>query len=55
MPLLARASTLLLLSLTVLAVLLAPLRTKQREKKDLERARTAATRVDFFTLVRGED
>ncbi len=34
---------------------LAPLRRKQKEKKDLERARTAATRVDFFTLVRGED
>ena len=34
---------------------LAPLRRKQSEKKDLERARTAATRVDFFTLVRGED
>ena len=34
---------------------LAPLRTKQKQKKDLERARTAATRVDFFTLVRGED
>jgi alpha-D-ribose 1-methylphosphonate 5-triphosphate synthase subunit PhnG len=34
---------------------LAPLRRKQNEKKDLERARTAATRVDFFTLVRGED
>ena len=37
------------------AQVLAPLRTKQKEKKDLERARTAATRVDFFTLVRGED
>lgn len=34
---------------------LAPLRRKQNEKKELERARTAATRVDFFTLVRGED
>lgn len=34
---------------------LAPLRRKHKEKKDLERARTAATRVDFFTLVRGED
>ncbi|MCW5691696.1 MAG: phosphonate C-P lyase system protein PhnG [Pseudolabrys sp.] len=34
---------------------LAPLRSKQKEKKELERARTAATRVDFFTLVRGED
>ena len=34
---------------------LAPLRLKQKEKRDLEDARTAATRVDFFTLVRGED
>lgn len=34
---------------------LAPLRRKQNEKKEIERARTAATRVDFFTLVRGED
>ncbi len=34
---------------------LAPLRQQQQEKTDLERARTAATRVDFFTLVRGED
>lgn len=37
------------------AQVLAPLRRKHKEKKDLERARTAATRVDFFTLVRGED
>jgi len=34
---------------------LVPLRMKQNEKRNLERARTAATRVDFFTLVRGED
>ncbi|HWK97915.1 MAG TPA: phosphonate C-P lyase system protein PhnG [Pseudolabrys sp.] len=34
---------------------LAPLRQKQKEKTDLARARTAATKVDFFTLVRGED
>lgn len=34
---------------------LAPLRQRQQEKTNLERARTAATRVDFFTLVRGED
>jgi len=34
---------------------LAPLRVKQNEKRDLARAKTAATRVDFFTLVRGED
>ncbi|MBS0247381.1 MAG: phosphonate C-P lyase system protein PhnG [Proteobacteria bacterium] len=37
------------------AEVLAPLRQQQKEKKDIERARTAATRVDFFTLVRGED
>lgn len=35
--------------------ILAPLRQRQKKKNDLERARTAATRVDFFTLVRGED
>ncbi|RDV04319.1 phosphonate C-P lyase system protein PhnG [Undibacter mobilis] len=35
--------------------ILAPLRQKQKEQQDLARARTAATRVDFFTLVRGED
>ena len=35
--------------------ILAPLRRKQKEKTDLARARTAATKVDFFTLVRGED
>jgi alpha-D-ribose 1-methylphosphonate 5-triphosphate synthase subunit PhnG len=34
---------------------LAPLRNAQQKRRDLERARTAATRVDFFTLVRGED
>lgn len=37
------------------AQILAPLRQKQIEKTDLARARTAATKVDFFTLVRGED
>ena len=34
---------------------LTPLRRAQQERLDLARARTAATRVDFFTLVRGED
>ena len=34
---------------------LAPLRNAQQKRRDLERAQTAATRVDFFTLVRGED
>ncbi len=32
-----------------------PLRAKQREARKLEAERTAATRVEFFTLVRGED
>jgi alpha-D-ribose 1-methylphosphonate 5-triphosphate synthase subunit PhnG len=35
--------------------ILAPLRNAQQKRRDLERAQTAATRVDFFTLVRGED
>jgi alpha-D-ribose 1-methylphosphonate 5-triphosphate synthase subunit PhnG len=34
---------------------LAPLRYVQQERLALARAQTAATRVDFFTLVRGED
>ena len=34
---------------------LAPLRQRQDERRALARAKTAATRVDFFTLVRGED
>ena len=34
---------------------LAPLRATQHERRALKRAQTAATRVDFFTLVRGED
>ncbi|HVZ53420.1 MAG TPA: phosphonate C-P lyase system protein PhnG [Pseudolabrys sp.] len=34
---------------------LAPLRAAQDERRVLARAQTAATRVDFFTLVRGED
>lgn len=34
---------------------LSPLRRRQHERRALARAQTAATRVDFFTLVRGED
>jgi alpha-D-ribose 1-methylphosphonate 5-triphosphate synthase subunit PhnG len=34
---------------------LAPLRRCQQESRSTVRAQTAATRVDFFTLVRGED
>jgi len=34
---------------------LMPLRRAQEQRLDLARAQTAATRVDFFTLVRGED
>lgn len=32
-----------------------PLRRAQQERRDRARAQTAATRVDFFTLMRGED
>jgi alpha-D-ribose 1-methylphosphonate 5-triphosphate synthase subunit PhnG len=35
--------------------IIAPLRQQQLEKRALAREQTAATRVDFFTLVRGED
>jgi alpha-D-ribose 1-methylphosphonate 5-triphosphate synthase subunit PhnG len=35
--------------------IVAPLRTAQAEQRALRQAQTAATRVDFFTLVRGED
>lgn len=35
--------------------ILAPLRTAAGERDATRRAETAATRVDFFTLVRGED
>ena len=34
---------------------LAPLRQAREARLEHERARTAATKVDFFTLVRGED
>jgi alpha-D-ribose 1-methylphosphonate 5-triphosphate synthase subunit PhnG len=34
---------------------LAPIRTRVDAERDRQRAKTAATRVDFFTLVRGED
>jgi alpha-D-ribose 1-methylphosphonate 5-triphosphate synthase subunit PhnG len=34
---------------------LAPIRTRVDAERNRRRAQTAATRVDFFTLVRGED
>jgi alpha-D-ribose 1-methylphosphonate 5-triphosphate synthase subunit PhnG len=34
---------------------LAPIRTRVEAERAHQRAQTAATRVDFFTLVRGED
>ena len=34
---------------------LAPIRARQERARAEKRAETAATRVDFFTLVRGED
>jgi alpha-D-ribose 1-methylphosphonate 5-triphosphate synthase subunit PhnG len=34
---------------------LAPLRRLQQQRRAMAQAQTAATRVDFFTLVRGED
>ena len=41
--------------LTVEAALVAPLRVAQSEAREKRRAETAATKVDFFTMVRGED
>jgi alpha-D-ribose 1-methylphosphonate 5-triphosphate synthase subunit PhnG len=35
--------------------ILAPIRARLAQERHHSRARTAATRVDFFTLVRGED
>jgi alpha-D-ribose 1-methylphosphonate 5-triphosphate synthase subunit PhnG len=35
--------------------IIAPLRVAQAEADDRRRAETAATKVDFFTMVRGED
>lgn len=40
---------------TVEAQVLSPLRTEQLEADSLRRDETAATRVDFFTMVRGDD
>ncbi len=37
------------------AYILAPLRARQESERQARATRTAATRVDFFTLVRGED
>lgn len=34
---------------------LEPLRAAQQQRRTLNRGQTAATRVDFFTLARGED
>ncbi len=36
-------------------LVLAPLQQKQQKQHAVAQAQTAATRVDFFTLVRGED
>jgi alpha-D-ribose 1-methylphosphonate 5-triphosphate synthase subunit PhnG len=36
-------------------LVLAPIRARQDAERMRKRAQTAATRVDFFTLVRGED
>lgn len=40
---------------TVEAEVLTPLRTEQAEADNLRRDETAATRVDFFTMVRGDN
>lgn len=40
---------------TVEAQVLAPLRAEQAEADSLRRDETAATRVDFFTMVRGDN
>ena len=40
---------------TVEIALVAPLRAAQSEAREKRRAETAATKVDFFTMVRGED
>ena len=40
---------------SVETALVAPLRAAQGEARDKRRAETAATKVDFFTMVRGED
>jgi len=36
-------------------LVIAPLRERQDSEREITARRTAATRVDFFTLVRGED
>ena len=41
--------------LTVETALVAPLRAAQSDAREKRRAETAATKVDFFTMVRGED
>jgi alpha-D-ribose 1-methylphosphonate 5-triphosphate synthase subunit PhnG len=42
------------LAVTVEASVLAPLRAAMAEKRDRKAAEAAATRVDFYTMVRGE-
>ena len=39
----------------VMETVIRPLRRRQADRKQETRAKTAATKVDFFTLVRGED
>lgn len=43
------------LNLGLIDKVILPLREAQHEKKRKENAKTAATRVDFFTMVRGDD
>jgi alpha-D-ribose 1-methylphosphonate 5-triphosphate synthase subunit PhnG len=40
---------------SVRATVLDPLREEQAARRDLRAAKAAATKVDFFTMVRGED
>lgn len=39
----------------IVQYVIAPLETVQQQKRAYQQAQTAATRVDFFTLVRGEN
>lgn len=39
----------------LMRAVIAPLQRRSEEKKTLHQRKTAATKVDFFTLVRGED
>ena len=49
------AGVLALVALVPLALLYIALRSSSDEARSQARARTAATKVEFFTLVRGED